>query len=435
MSMTIGKNIKITISGGSHEKEIGVRISGFPFGVRIDYDELVRFIARRKAANNIGSTAREEKDIPVFQSGISDGVTNGEDIVATVINENYDATDYIKYIDMPRPSHADYVSTVKYGKAQSGGGIFSGRMTVAHCIAGGLAVQYLKSRGINITSEITRIGNAKRSGYDFSNPERNVAPNDYLTEEMKYEIASASGRKDSVGGEIQCVVTGLPVGIGEPVFDGLESTVSKYIFSIPAVKGVEFGRGFAFSEMCGSNANDSFIWQNGVVKTSSNNNGGINGGLSNGMPLVVTVAVKPTPSIGIVQNTVSLSSGESVALEIKGRHDVCIVPRAVAVVESAVACAVMELYLEGGFDKNDVNKACVRAEIDNIDDEICELLNERLTLAETIGKIKKQEKLPVEDKKREKEIITRLCEKYALDSEDVEKIYNCIFSMSKKKQK
>ncbi len=435
MSMTIGRKLKMTVTGASHEKEISVRITGFPAGTKIDIDELKAFIARRKAINNFGATPRTEDDEPEFLAGVKDGVTDGSDIVIRVLNKNIDGSEYGKYDDMPRPSHADYVAHVKYGHSKPGGGVFSGRMTLAYCIAGGIAVQYLKNSNISITSFISRIGNAERRGYDFLNPENFDFVIHDLTDEMKYEITAAAGRHDSVGGEIECYATGLPVGVGEPLFDGIEARTAQYLYSIPAVKGVEIGKGFGFSEMCGSNANDSFIWQNGDVKTVTNNNGGINGGISNGMPIVVKVAIKPTPSIGIVQNTVSLSSRENVALEIKGRHDICIVPRAAVVVEAALAFSILDLMLEGGFIKPADTIPALRAEIDDIDGDICELLVRRLDAVREIGRLKKEKRIAVTDAAREKEIIARVSAKTGIPTCDVEKIYGEIFALAKKEQK
>lgn len=435
MSMTIGKILKMAVSGASHEKEIAVRVSGFPAGATIDMQELKSFLARRKAINNFGATLRNEDDEPEIIGGIKDGLTDGADIIVRVLNKNVDGSEYAKYDDMPRPSHADFVSHEKYGHSKPGGGMFSGRMTLAYCIAGGMAVQYLKQNGIKIGSFISRIGNAQRKGYDFVNPEKFDFVTTDLTEEMKYEISAAAGRLDSVGGEIECYATGLPVGVGEPLFDGIEAKTAQFLYSIPAVKGVEFGKGFGFSEMCGSNANDSFIWQNGVVKTVSNNNGGVNGGLSNGMPVVVKVAVKPTPSIGIVQNTVSLSAGENVALEIKGRHDTCIVPRAAVVVEALLAFSLLDLMLEGKFIKPLNTVPALRAEIDDIDDAISQLLIRRFDAVKRIGKVKKKQGVPSTDTMREKEIIAKVSAKTGIGEADVTKIYGEIFTLSKKIQK
>lgn len=434
MNMTYGNRLKMTITGATHEKEIKVSVSGFPSDTVIDFAELEAYVARRKPTAVLGGTPRREPDKLIIEKGIDKGVTDGGDIVIKVENKDADSTGYPRYDDMPRPSHADYVSHVKYGQAQTGGGIFSGRRTLAYCIAGGLAAQYLKNKGIEIYSFITRIGNASRKGYDFLNPEDLSFLTNGLSPEMLFEIEAARGRSDSVGGIIEGIAEGLPVGIGEPIFDGLDARLSEMLFSMPAVKGVEIGKGFGFAEMCGSSANDSFIFQNERIKTTSNHSGGINGGISNGMPLVVGVAVKPTPSIGVVQNTVSLKERESVALEIKGRHDTCIVPRAAVVVEAVMAFVILDLMLEGGFIARPDNIDGLRKEIDRVDDGLTALAAERKLLAAKIGKLKKRDKLPVEDCLREKAVIGRLAEKSKLEKEDIEKLYGALFEISKKAQ-
>lgn len=323
MSSTYGENILVSIFGESHGKAIGVTISGLPAGITIDMNSLNEFMARRAPGGKY-STPRKEGDIPEFLSGIVDGVTCGSPITAIIENNNTRSGDYAAMVRTPRPGHADFVAHVKYGGYEDyrGGGHFSGRLTASLCIAGGIFLQILGKLGICISAGILEIGG------NSENPFR--------------EIENAGAKGDSVGGIISCEIKGMPVGIGEPIFHGLENKISQAVFGIPAVKGIEFGRGFEAARLHGSENNDVFYKDGERFLTRTNNHGGILGGISSGMPLTFKVAVKPTPSISLKQNTVNYE-GENVELQIKGRHDPCIVPRAVACVEAAAAMAVIDL--------------------------------------------------------------------------------------------
>jgi len=328
MESTIGKNVIMTVSGGSHEDSVNVKILGLPKGVPIDFQELNAFLARRAPGSSPLSTPRKETDLPVFLQGFSGNITNGEPVIAIIKNTNTRLADY--NLNIPRPSHADFTAFVKYGNQvnMSGGGPFSGRMTAPMSIAGGIAIQILKAKEVTIRANILSIGKMKND------------PN------MLDEIVMAKANNDSVGGVVECNVLGLPVGLGGPMFDGVESKLAALLFGIPAVKGVDFGAGFEASTMYGSEHNDAFYMEGASVKTRTNNHGGILGGITSGMPLTLRVAFKPTPSIGIPQETVNLTEGIDTIIKTKGRHDPCVVPRAVPVVEALVAIGILDLFLE-----------------------------------------------------------------------------------------
>lgn len=349
MSSSYGENIKLTIFGQSHSAAIGMTLEGIPAGFKINMDELNAFLARRAPGQNEFSTPRKEADVPEFLSGLVDDVTCGAPIGAIIKNTNTRSEDYAKQSKIPRPGHADYTAYVKYNGNQdyAGGGHFSGRLTAPLCIAGGICTQILKKEGIKIRTRILSIGNVKDTG--DMNEETRLGDFPVVSAEkgelMKQQILEAKEKGDSVGGIIQCVVYGLPVGLGNPMFDGMENRISKAVFGIPAVKGIEFGAGFEASGMFGSENNDSFCIRNGEVRTCTNNAGGILGGITNGMPIDFKVAVKPTPSIAIEQDSVNLETMENTKLTVTGRHDPCIVPRALACVEAAAALAVYDAYL------------------------------------------------------------------------------------------
>ena len=349
MSEVYGENIQITIFGQSHAPAIGVTIEGLPAGEEINLDELKAFLARRAPGNNAWSTPRKEADEPEIQCGIANGKTCGAPLTAIIRNQNTRPGDYANLRTVPRPGHADYTAYVKYdGSADmSGGGHFSGRLTAPLCIAGGICKQILKREGIEIKARIQAIGGIEDPG--------DITKQEVLTDfpvihaeaglKMQECIAKALSEGDSVGGIIECVVTGLPAGLGGPLFDGMEGRIASAVFGIPAVKGVEFGVGFATAGLRGSENNDAFCIKDGQVLTETNNSGGILGGITNGMPLIFRAAFKPTPSISRPQKSVDLTTGEETTLEIKGRHDPCIVPRAVPVVEAAAAIAVYDALL------------------------------------------------------------------------------------------
>ncbi|MDR0696661.1 MAG: chorismate synthase [Christensenellaceae bacterium] len=358
--------LALHIYGESHGPEIGLILEGIPKGCSINLDELQNFVNRRKSQNSNYSTKRAEPDSITVQSGITDGITSGS-IKISIKNTDVREVDYENLNSIPRPSHADYPAYIKYAGNlnMSGGGPFSGRLTAPIVIAGGIASQILKSYfNIPLFSHITSIGPVSSDNFEYSKlpfEELNALKynnfpvlDDNKKLEMCEVINNASLKGDSIGGVIEGVAFNLPVGWGGPLFDGIESRLAALLFGIPAVKGVEFGAGFAISKMLGSKANDQFEFNNGKVVLLSNNNGGLTGGMTNGMPVIVRVAFKPTPSISIPQKSVNLKTKENVILQIKGRHDVCFVPRAVVVVESALAIALLDVALENGTFNNQI---------------------------------------------------------------------------------
>lgn len=325
MASEFGKNIRVSIFGESHGAAIGVSIDGMPAGVSVDMERLQHFLDRRAPGRSRFTTARREEDRPEFLCGIRGGVTCGTPITAIIRNRDTRSGDYSQMESIPRPGHADYAARMRYGGNEDcrGGGHFSGRLTAPLCVAGGIFLQALEAEGITVRARILEIGGN--------------------TEDPRGEIEKAMAEKDSVGGIIECVVNGMPPGIGDPIYDGLENRISLAVFGIPAVKGIEFGRGFEAARLRGSENNDAFYFDGGTVKTRTNNHGGILGGISSGMPIVFRVAVKPTPSIGKEQDSIRYDTGENVKMTVQGRHDPCIVPRAVPCVEAAAAMAIYDL--------------------------------------------------------------------------------------------
>ncbi len=326
MSSSYGKWVRISIFGQSHSEAIGVTIDGLPAGIRIDMAELQRFMNRRAPGQSRYSTPRKEADRPEFISGLVEDITCGAPLTALIRNTNTKSKDYDNIRDIPRPGHADLTAHIKYRGFEDvrGGGHFSGRLTAPLCAAGGIFKQILQRKGIEIDARIVEIGGNSEDPYA--------------------EIDRAREDLDSVGGIVECRVTGVPAGIGNPMFDGVENTIAQTVFAIPAVKGIEFGAGFSAAGMRGSQNNDPFYMdEDGKIRTRSNNSGGILGGITNGMEIVFRCAFKPTPSIAKPQDSISWSTGKDAVLEIKGRHDPCIVPRALPCVESAAALALINL--------------------------------------------------------------------------------------------
>ncbi len=325
MSSVYGNHIKISIFGQSHSEAIGVVMDGIPAGHAIDMEKLQGFMNRRAPGQGNHTTSRKEADKPEFLSGLVGNMTCGAPICAIIRNTNTKSSDYDNIRDIPRPGHADYTAHVKYGGHEdvSGGGHFSGRLTAPLCIAGGIIMQILEKEGVEIHADIKEIGGSKDDFFDV--------------------IADAKSEGDSVGGIIGCTIKGLPAGIGSPMFDGVENRISQAVFGIPAVKGIEFGRGFDAARIRGSENNDEFYFDGDTVRTRTNNHGGILGGITSGMPVTFNVAIKPTPSIALEQNSISYSKGEDAKLAVKGRHDPCIVTRAVPCVEAAAAIAIYDL--------------------------------------------------------------------------------------------
>lgn len=349
MSSTYGENLKLSIFGQSHGPAVGMTLDGIPAGLPVDLEKLQAFLDRRAPGQGDWSTPRKEGDRPEFLGGILDGFTCGAPIAAVIYNHNTRSSDYSSLKNTPRPGHADYTAQVKYGGFQdaAGGGHFSGRLTAPLCIAGGLCKQWLEEMGIRIVAHISRICGSDNLGFDPISPEiDSVLPgfparDPALAETMKSLIREAHASGDSLGGQIECAICGLPAGIGEPMFGGVESKIAQIVYGIPAVKGIHFGA----YESRGSANNDQYTVENGQIKTVTNHAGGILGGITNGMPVLFRVTVKPTPSIYRPQQTVDLRTGDVTTLEIQGRHDPCIVPRAVPVVEAAAAIAIYDLIL------------------------------------------------------------------------------------------
>ena len=353
MSSTYGENLKLSIFGQSHGAAIGMTLDGIPAGLAVDFEKLQLFLNRRAPGQNDWSTPRKEEDRPEFLAGIVDNYTCGAPIAAMIRNGNTRSGDYSNLKDCPRPGHADYTAQIKYGGWQdaAGGGHFSGRLTAPLCIAGGLCMQWLEDMGIRIGAHIRQIGNVSDAAFNPLNPQLDQVGLDFPVLEssagkaMCEEIANARKNGDSMGGVIECAVTGLPAGLGEPMFGGVESRIAQIIYGVPAVKALWFGDGNATSQMRGSAFNDAYTVTDGNITTLTNHNGGILGGITSGMPVLFSVGIKATPSIARQQQTVNLQTAEITSLEIKGRHDPCIVPRAVPVIEAAAALAIYDLIL------------------------------------------------------------------------------------------
>lgn len=351
MSSTYGESLKLSIFGQSHGNAIGMTLDGIPAGLKVDPEALQQFLNRRAPGQNDWSTPRKEADQPEFLSGLLDGYTCGAPIAAIIQNTNTRSGDYSNLKDAPRPGHADFTAQIKYGGYQdaAGGGHFSGRLTAPLCIAGGLCKQWLEDRGIRLGAHLKSIAAVEDRSFAPIAPElEEVLPDFPVLDpvsgaKMREAVAAARADGDSVGGIIECAVTGLPIGLGEPMFGGMESRLAQIIYGIPAVKGLEFGAGFGAATMRGSAHNDDFTVTDGTVTTETNHCGGILGGITNGMPLIFRVAIKPTPSIVRQQQTVS--KGSVTPLQIHGRHDPCIAPRAVPVVEAAAAIAIFDAIL------------------------------------------------------------------------------------------
>ena len=358
VSSEFGSILRVSVFGQSHGRAIGVNIDGLPAGAEIDLEELQRFLDRRRPGRSPLSTARKEADVPEFLSGLEEGRTCGAPLCAVIWNSDQHSSDYAELRDKPRPGHADYTAWVKWrGRADMrGGGHFSGRLTAPLCIAGGIAKQILARRGIYVGAHLSSVGYAQdmlfpphpaKELFDALAAKPFPVLSDHAGEAMQAAILAAKESLDSVGGTVECAATGLPAGLGEPMFDGVESRLAAALFGIPAVKGVEFGEGFHAARLRGSENNDPFVMEENRTCTETNHAGGVLGGITTGMPIVLRVAFKPTPSIGKLQKTVSLSAMENAELQIRGRHDPCIAHRAVPVVEAVTAAVLLDLLLEG----------------------------------------------------------------------------------------
>ena len=350
MASIYGENLRISIFGQSHAAAVGVTVDGLPAGEAVDTEALQRFLDRRAPGRNEYSTPRRETDVPEFLCGLVGGVTCGAPLTAILRNADTRPGDYAGFSRTPRPGHADYTAQIKYGGAQDarGGGHFSGRLTAPLCVAGGICLQLLAREGITVISRIARIADVFDEGELTASTAEKPFPtvSDARGEAMRAAILAAKDAGDSVGGVVECAVLGVPAGLGDPMFLGMENRIAQIVFGIPAVRGIEFGAGFSAAAMRGSAHNDAFrVSAEGKIVTETNRCGGILGGITTGMPIVFRVAFKPTPTVAIEQKSVDLDRQEDVTVRLSGRHDPCIVPRAVPVVEAATAIAVYDALL------------------------------------------------------------------------------------------
>ncbi len=364
MGSSWGNNLKVSIFGESHGKSIGVIIDGFPAGLELDMEFIHKEMARRAPGQSLLTTSRRELDRPLIQSGIYEEKTTGAPICMMIQNHDTRSKDYSNLRIVPRPSHSDYTGKLRYAGFNDirGGGHFSGRLTAPMVFAGALCKSFLmKYHKIEIGSHIASVGTIQDEPFDLVGLDRQILEdlgnkqlsiiNEQAAEAMKAAVDQARMDLDSLGGVIECAVVGIGGGLGSPMLQSVESRIASILYGVPAVKGVEFGLGFEIAKKYGSQVNDCYIKNGGMIQTRTNNNGGISGGITTGMPIVLRVAIKPTPSISKEQKTLNLNTGEEEILKIHGRHDPCIAMRAPVVIESAVAIAIMDLYLEAfGYD-------------------------------------------------------------------------------------
>lgn len=357
MSSVIGDKIKLSIFGESHGEAIGCVIDGLPAGVELDMDKIYKDMSRRAPGKDKFATPRIEKDVPKILSGVIDNVTTGAPLAMIIENTNTKSADYNNVMSVPRPSHSDYPAYVKYNGFNDvrGGGHFSGRLTAPLVFAGAVAKQILAQKGVKVAAHIKQIGSIKDDSFDYSNvsddlisklnDSRFAVINDEVEVVMRDEIEKYRLDLNSVGGMIECVAVGMPVGVGGNMFDTVEGKLANILFGVPAVKGVQFGLGFDFASQNGASVNDGYRVNGDKVELITNNNGGVIGGMTNGAPIILSVAIKPTPSIAKEQDSVNLQSMSDEKLVVKGRHDPCIVPRAVPVIEGAVALGLLDLMM------------------------------------------------------------------------------------------
>ena len=356
-----GAKLTVTVFGQSHAPAVGMVMDGLPAGFRVDPERLSAFMARRAPGQGPYATARKEADTPEFLSGLTDHVTCGAPVCAVIRNGDTRSRDYARFLTVPRPSHADYPARVRFGRDFDirGGGQFSGRLTAPLCIAGGIVLQWLEARGVSVGAHIAAIAGIEDAAFDPVNVTaedfRRVGENGFpvLDPEagnaMRAAVEEARQAGDSVGGIVECAAVGLPAGLGDALFGGLESALGAALFGIPAVKGVSFGSGFASAALRGCQNNDPYVIRDGRVATSSNHAGGLAGGMTTGMPLICRAAFKPTPSIALPQRSVDLETMQETELVITGRHDPCVVPRAVPVVEAVTALVLADRLLGSGY--------------------------------------------------------------------------------------
>ena len=357
MSCSFGNNIKVTVFGQSHSESIGCVLDGVPAGEKIDFDALYAFMKRRAPGDRF-STPRKEADFPKIVSGVVEGVTCGAPICAVIDNTNTRSHDYDSLKNTPRHGHSDYTALIKHGGFNDarGGGNFSGRLTAPLCFAGGILMQILERKGIKIGAHISRLNSITDDKIDcvsgdmeklkaLENKDFPVI-NDDAAEEMMQKILWAKKAGDSLGGIVECVITGVPAGYGDPIYDGIENRISSVVFGVPAVKGIEFGSGFDCALMTGTQHNDLFYLDGDTVKTKTNNHGGILGGITSGMPIIFRAAIKPTASVAAEQTSLDIKTSQQVTFRVGGRHDPCIVKRAVPVMQAAAAAAIADFVLK-----------------------------------------------------------------------------------------
>lgn len=352
-----GNKLKLSIFGESHGVGVGINIDGIPSGIRLNFDEIKKFLERRAPGRDEFSTSRKESDNFEILSGILDNVTTGAPVCILIRNNNIISKDYSELKEIMRPNHSDYPAHIKYSGYNDirGGGHFSGRLTAPLVFTGAIAREILKQKNIEIGARIKRIGKIEDKKEILCLNElkklqtkKLAVLDDGILELMTKEIEIAKKNGNSIGGIIETFAFNLPVGLGEPFFDSVESTISHLAFSVPSVKGIEFGKGFEFGESFGSDVTDEYYYDGDIIKTKMNNNGGVLGGLTTGMPLNFRVVIKPTPSISKTQKTINVKEKHECQLNIKGRHDACIVPRVVVVIEAITAIALLDYILQEG---------------------------------------------------------------------------------------
>ncbi len=358
MSGICGKNFRLSIFGESHGKGIGIVIDGLPGGISLNLDYIKDEMRRRAPGNKKISTSRKEKDKFEILSGYFNNKTTGTPICCVIRNNDKRSRDYEAIKNIMRPGHADYTGNIKYYKSNDyrGGGHFSGRLTAPLVFAGAIAKQILEKENVIIGSHIKSVGNIEDEYFDWISINtkglRELSQKDFpvinskVGKKMKNYILEIKENHDSIGGIVETAVINLEAGVGEPFFNSIESNISRYLFSVPAVKGIEFGAGFNITKMTGLQANDEYHIDKGKITTTTNNNGGILGGISNGMPIIFRAAIKPTPSIGKTQGTVDIEKKQNINFKIEGRHDPCILPRVVPVIESVTAISILDLLIE-----------------------------------------------------------------------------------------
>ncbi len=362
MASVFGNVIHLSIFGQSHSPAIGCSLDGLPAGIELDLDALQRFLDRRAPGRSDTATMRREADAPEFVAGVTDGRTDGAPLAAIIRNADTRSEDYAGLRRVPRPGHADFPARIKYRNMHdvAGGGHFSGRLTAPLCVAGGIALQALEGCGVRVAAHIANLGPEGIPDEPLNPMEADPGQLDAIASHelpcidadaasrMREAILSARSELDSIGGVVECAAYGMPAGVGDPMFDGIENRIARIAFGIPAVKGVDFGAGFGAAYLKGSENNDAYRMVGGAVRTETNRAGGILGGITTGAPVVWQMAVKPTPSIGRVQRSVDMDEGTDTELTVRGRHDPCIVPRAVPVAEAACALALLDALLEDG---------------------------------------------------------------------------------------